>query len=255
MPACRHSRSGSVAIYSDVDVLVRDAAEHVIARARAANEARGRFAIALSGGSTPRPLYAWLATPAIASRVDWRRWHVFWGDERCVPPDDAESNYRMAREALLDRVPIPPDHVHRIAGEDEPNAAASTYERTLQAFFGGGAGPPERSFDLALLGMGDDGHTASLFPGTPPLAEQRRWVVGNRGPRGAWRVTLTPVVLNASDAIVFLVTGPSKAERLWEVFEGPPLSPPLPVQQIRPRHGALTWMIDSDAAGRLRGAS
>jgi 6-phosphogluconolactonase len=237
-----------VEIYSDVDALVRAAADRVIELARGAIAAHHQFTVALAGGSTPRPVYELLASAPFASRTDWSRWHVFWSDERCVPPDHPESNYRMARESLLDRVPIPPHHVHRIRGEDEPANAAAAYERTLRAFFGANDGPPERSFDLVLLGMGEDGHTASLFPGTPPVTEAWRWVLPNRGPSPTWRITLTPVVLNAATAVVFLVAGENKAERLRDVLDGPADSPLLPVQRVRPKQGALIWMVDAAAA-------
>jgi 6-phosphogluconolactonase len=151
-------------------------------------------------------------------------------------------------------VPIPQGHVHRIAGEDAPDAAAAAYENTLRAHLGVPGGPPEWSFDLVLLGLGDDGHTASLFPGTPPVTEDRRWVVPNHliTPHDMWRITLTPVVLNAAAAVTFLVAGASKAERLRDVLEGPARSPPLPVEHIHPTHGALTWMVDAAAAQHLR---
>ncbi len=250
----RNKHEPAIEVYADRETLVRAEAERVIALAGDAISARGRFSLALSGGSTPRPLYALLATPAFASRLDWSRVHVFWGDERCVPPDHADSNYRMAREALLDHVPIPAANVHRIAGESPPDDAAKAYEQILRAHFGRATGPPERTFDLALLGMGDDGHTASLFPGTPPVTEERRWVLANHvtAARDMWRITLTPVVLNAAAVVTFLVAGASKAERLWDVLEGPTRAAPLPVQRIHPSHGALTWMIDAAAAQRLR---
>ena len=250
------TRREPVEIYRDDAALVRAEADRVVTLVRAAILAHGRCALALSGGATPRPLYELLATPEYASAIDWMRVHVFWCDERCVPPDHPESNFRMTREALLDRVPIPWGHVHRIAGEDPPEVAARAYEDTLRAYFGAPEGPPERSFDLVLLGMGDDGHTASLFPGTPAVTEDRSWVVANHvmEPREMWRITLTPVVLNAAAVVTFLVAGAGKAERLHEVLEGPSPSPPLPVQRIHPTHGALTWMIDAAAARRLRSA-
>jgi 6-phosphogluconolactonase len=238
-------------VFADGNALARAEAERIVTLASAAIAARGRFTIALSGGSTPRTLYSLLATPPFASRIDWSRVHVFWGDERCVPPDHPESNFRMTREALLDRVPIPQANVHRIAGEDDPEAAAGAYEHALRAFFEVPEGPPERTFDLVLLGMGDDGHTASLFPGTAAVDETRRWVVPNHG-RGMWRITLTPIALDAADAITFLVAGATKADRLHDVLEEPPQSPPLPAQLIHPTHGALTWMIDAAAATKLR---
>lgn len=246
-------RARAVEVYADGDTLVRAEADRVIALSRAAIAVRGRFALALSGGETPRPLYELLAEPAYSSQIDWSRVHVFWGDERCVPPDDPESNYRMARETLLDRVPIPDANVHRIAGEDEPHEAARAYEQMLHAFFGVPEGLPDRSFDAVLLGMGEDGHTASLFPGTPPVTEERRWVMANHitEPREMWRITLTPVVLNAAGVVTFLVAGADKAPRLREAIEGD-TEPSLPVQRIRPTRGALNWMVDAAAATDLR---
>jgi 6-phosphogluconolactonase len=179
---------------------------------------------------------------------------VFWGDERCVPPEHPESNFRMASEALLEHVPVPWGQVHRITGEDDPDAAALAYEQILRAHFGVSQGPPERSFDLVLLGLGEDGHTASLFPGTSPVTEQQRWVVANRAltPGAIWRITLTPVLLNAAAEVTFLVSGAGKANRVWDVFEGPARSPPLPAQVIHPSHGVLHWLVDAEAARRLR---
>jgi 5-dehydro-2-deoxygluconokinase len=248
--AAARSETSDVEVFADGDALARAEAERIVAQAAAAIASRGRFSIALSGGSTPRALYTLLATPAFASRIDWSRVHVFWGDERCVPPDHPDSNFRMTREALLERVPIPPDNVHRIAGEETPEVAARAYEQTLRSFFGASGRKPQRTFDLVLLGMGDDGHTASLFPGTAAVDEDRRWVVPNHG-RGMWRVTLTRFVLDAADSITFLVAGAAKADRLHEVLEEPARMPPLPAQLIHPTHGALTWMVDAAAARKL----
>lgn len=239
-----------VEIFADRDALVRAEAERIVALADAAIAARGRFSLALSGGSTPRPLYALLATSPFASRIDWPRVYVFWGDERCVPPDHPDSNYGMARTALLAQVPIPATNVYRIAGEQIPEDASRAYERDLRRYFAVEAGPPERSFDLVLLGMGDDGHTASLFPGTQPVTEQRRWVMPN-AIGGHPRITLTPVVLNAAGTITFLVAGASKAGRLHEVIDGARRGPRLPVQEICPSHGALNWLVDVAAAQQL----
>jgi 6-phosphogluconolactonase len=230
-------------------------AERVVAQASQTIAHRGRFLLALSGGSTPRPLYELLASRPFATRIDWPRVHVFWGDERCVPPDHPESNYRLAREVLLDHVPLLPANVHRIRGEDEPERAADAYEELLGNFFGTRAISPTVSFDLVLLGMGADGHTASLFPGSAAVRETRRWVVASPGPQpGSWRVSLTPVLLNAAENVTFLVSGADKAERLKEVLEDGQADL-LPAQLIRPTHGALHWMIDeaAAAAARLRG--
>jgi 6-phosphogluconolactonase len=218
--------------------------------------AHGRFAVALSGGSTPRATYALLATEEFASRVDWSHVHIFWGDERCVPPDHSDSNYRMACEALLDHVPLSARNVHRIRGEMNPEEAAADYERVLRSFFarqsrGKGIGDerPVPRFDLVLLGMGEDGHTASLFPGTAVLQEGTRWVVAHCVEKlGAWRVTLTLVAINAAARVVFVVSGASKAERLQQVLAGPYPSDVLPAQLVRPGSGHLLWMVDEAAA-------
>jgi 6-phosphogluconolactonase len=242
-----------VECFSDRGEMVRVEAERVVGQALHAIAQRGRFLLALSGEATPRPLYELLASRPFATRVDWPRVHVFWGDERCVRPDQPESNYRMAREALLDHVPLPPANVHRIRGEDEPAQAAAAYEELLGAFFGSREISPKVSFDLVLLGMGADGHTASLFPGSAAVRETHRWVVASPGPQpGSWRVSLTPVLLNAAANVTFLVSGADKAERLKDVLEdGQP--DPLPAQLIRPTRGALHWMIDAAAAARLPG--
>jgi 6-phosphogluconolactonase len=246
-----------IEIFPDGNALVRAEVERVVTLASEAITARGRCLLALAGGSTPRPLYELLADAPQAARVDWSRVHLFWGDERCVPPDHPDSNYRMTRQALIDRVPIPPENVHRIRGEDDPQEAAEAYERVLRGFFGPGD-PPARSFDLALLGMGPDGHTASMFPGTAATTESRRWAmaVHVERPRDMWRVTLTTVVLNAAANVTFLVTGRDKAARLKEALrEDGGARPSLPAQLIRPRRGVLRWMVDADAGAGLQGAA
>jgi len=241
----------------DMARLCRTAAEHVAEIAAGAIGARGRFTIALAGGSTPRELYGLLATPAWAERIEWRRAHVFFGDERCVPPVDRASNYGMAREALLAHVPVPEEQVHRVRGEDDPPTAAEEYEHTLRTEFAAPTGPPRPEpgggFDLALFGMGENGHTASLFPHRPAVREAVRWVVADAVAAVArWRVTLTPVVLNASDAVLFLVAGKAKAGMLRRVLEGPRDPDALPVQAIAPRSGRIRWMVDAAAASELR---
>lgn len=241
-----------VEIFSDAGELVHAEAERIVTLAREAVRTRGRCLVALSGGSTPRPLYELLATARFATRIDWSRMHLFWGDERCVPPDHPDSNFRMTREALIDRVPLPPGNVHRIRGEDPPEQAAAAYERELHEFFGAGD-VPARTFDLVLLGMGRDGHTASIFPGTAAMTETRRWAlpVHVEKPQGMWRVTLTTVVLNAAADVTFLVAGAEKAPRLREVLQGGAKRPGLPVQLVRPARGALHWMVDAAAGAEL----
>ena len=239
--------------YPDPASLAHGAAELFIELAAEAVAARGLFTVALSGGSTPRALYQLLASPAFASRVDWSSIHVFWGDERGVPPDDPASNYRMARETLLDHVPIPAEHVHRIKGELPPEEAALAYEEKLRAFFSAhdlivGNGP---RFDFVLLGLGDNGHTASLFPGSSALHERSRWVLAQEveaTPRQ--RLTLTPLALNAAAHLAFLVEGEGKAEMVRKVLTSPPQPDTLPAQLIAPIDGTLYWLLD-EAAGKL----
>ena len=235
--------------------LIQAVAEHVIDLAYQGITENGRVAIALSGGSTPHPLYALLASEKYSQRIDWPRVHIFWGDERCVPSDSPQSNHRMAREALLDAVPIPVSNVHRIPGEEDPEKAAVAYEKELRTFFGVNAedGSPRLGFDLVLLGMGDNGHTASIFPGSPALREKQRWVMAQYVEVvSMWRITLTPVVINAAKNVLFIVFGPEKAERLHSVLEGPFQPEVLPAQIIRPARGRLLWLVDRTAAGRLR---
>jgi len=237
-------------VFPDETDLIRTEAERIVTLASDTVEARGRCLIALAGGSTPRPLYELLATAPYAAEIDWGRIHLFWGDERCVPPDHPDSNYRMTRHALIDHVPIPPENVHRIRGEDDPDEAAEGYERVLRQFFGS-EDRPARSFDLVLLGMGPDGHTASIFPGTAATTEARRWVmpIHVEKPREMWRVTLTTVVLNAAADVTFLVAGADKAVRLREVLQE---GAPVPAQLIQPISGGLHWMVDAAAGSALR---
>ena len=233
--------------YPTPERLADAVARHVVTCAAEAISATGRFTLALSGGSTPRAAYQLLATEAFARQVEWGRVQVLWGDERCVPPDDPRSNYRMSKEALLDRVPIPPPQIHRIRGEDDPEQAAEEYERTLRSLLTKG------TVDLVLLGLGDDGHTASLFPGQPAVHETARWVVAVPAPDATmWRITLTPPVLNAARNVTFVVSGANKAARLQQVLQGPFAPDTLPAQAVRPAQGRLTWMLDQAAAGRLR---
>ena len=244
-----------IRVFPDSAALAQAAAERVVSLVTDAVSARGRFSIGLSGGSTPRALYTLLASDETARRIDWGHVHVFWSDERCVAPDHSQSNYRMARETLLDQVALPKGNVHRMRGEIDPVQAADDYEQALHAFFREPVGQqhlPQPRFDLLLLGMGDDGHTASLFPGTPALREPLRWVVENRVEKlDAWRITLTPVAINAAAAVVFLVTGEDKAATLRAVLKGPRQPEKYPSQLIHPDHGDLTWMVDAAAAAQL----
>jgi 6-phosphogluconolactonase len=238
----------AVRVFPDPHALADAAARHIAESAQAAIDARGRFSIALSGGSTPRDLHARLASPPLVDQIDWSRVHVFFGDERCVPPDDEGSNFRMADETLLSKVPIPKQHIHRMRGELPPAEAAEDYARQLREFFGNE--PPR--LDLILLGMGDNGHTASLFPGLTAVHEQHRWVVAEYVEEvGMWRITLTPVVLNLAREVLFLVAGAAKAHMLRQVLEGPHQPDERPAQIVRPVPGDVIWLVDAAAAAEL----
>ncbi len=256
-PGEPHRESHHVVVLGDRESLMQAAAERIAGIAEHAIASRGRFTWALSGGSTPGRLYALLAHHRFATRIDWRRVHFFWGDERCVPPDHAESNYRMARHALLDTVKPPPENVHRMRGEEDPHRAAASYEQLLREVLGARDDGSPAQFDLVLLGMGADGHTASLFPGTAALSEKTRWVVANQVRESApWRLTLTPVIINAAARIVFLVAGAGKADRLARVLRGSPAdAEALPAQLIHATRGEVLWLVDADAAARLERAS
>jgi 6-phosphogluconolactonase len=239
-------------VYPDNRSFVDGSADFIAGLAVASIAARDRFTIALSGGGTPRPIYARLALADHADRIDWTKVHVFCSDERCVPPDDPQSNYRMAREALLDHVPLPPANIHRIRGEDDPGQAALAYEQDLKRVFRTSSAP---AIDLVCLGIGDNGHTASLFPGTAALREHVRWVVPQYVEvMLSWRVTFTTVLINAACHVAFLVEGAGKSEMLWRVLEGPYQPDVLPAQLIQPAGGELHWLVDAAAAAKVRPA-
>jgi 6-phosphogluconolactonase len=208
-----------------------------------------RFSLALAGGNTPRRVYELLATERFKHRVEWVKVDLFFGDERCVPSNHPESNYAMVYETLISQVPIPAKNVHRIIGEGRPEESARVYENQLRTFFAGMSWP---RFDLVLLGMGVDGHTASLFPGSEALSENAKWVVATQ-PQGAEhdRITLTVPVFNHAAQVMFLVTGAGKAERLAQVLKAEPGRQPLPAQAIQPLDGSVEWLVDSAAASLL----
>jgi len=240
--------------FGDLDALSRAAADDLIELARAAVAERSTCSIALSGGSTPQRLFRLLAQRG-RDAVPWDHVELWWGDERPVAPDHADSNYRMAREALIEPLGLAASRVHRITSElADLDAAARAYERDLSAALGS---PPV--FDLVLLGMGPDGHTASLFPGSPALDETRRWVVANpvTSPLvhgSSTRITLTAPVINAARHVRFLIGGADKAAALAQVLEGPRDPARYPSQLIAPAHGDLAWLVDTAAAANLRGA-
>jgi 6-phosphogluconolactonase len=239
-----------VRIFADPPELMRATADEIAQAARRAVDERGRFSWALAGGSTPRDLYRLLAGVPYRERLPWNAIHFFWGDERHVPPDHPDSNFRMAREALLDAVPVPADNIHRVPAEDpDAQRAAAEYESTLRAFFNLEAGEWPR-FDLILLGLGKDGHTASLFPGGDAVHERERlvvapWVEAQK----TFRITLTPPVLNHARRAMFLVSGDEKAEALHAVLEGAREPERYPAQIVE---GDRLWMVDRSAARRLK---
>jgi 6-phosphogluconolactonase len=234
-------------VYETPEELAEAAAREFVARAEGAINALGRFAVVLAGGSTPKATYQALARD-YADKLDWGRVHVFFGDERTVPPDHEDSNYRMAHEALLSRVPV--GGVHRMRGELPPAEAAAAYEEELRKFFGPEGVP---AFDLILLGIGEDGHTASLFPETSALDVTDRWAVANPVLKlETTRLTLTVPVINAAMAVAFLVAGEGKAKALKEILEGDADPRGYPAKFIRPEGGDLTWMVDKAAASLLK---
>lgn len=247
-----------VQIFKDISELSLAAAEIFVETSSQAIAQRGQFLISLSGGGTPNHLYQLLASEPYHDRVDWTKVHVFWGDERCVPTDDPGSNYFQARQALLDHVKIPAGNIHRVVSDPstssgrrlEPASAALDYAQTLKDF----SAPPLEwpRFDLVLLGMGDDGHTASLFPGSPvEVSSPTIAVTANYQDRPANRVSLTPMVFNSARKVIFLVTGLGKAVTLTQVLSDISIMDLLPAQRIQPSDGELLWLVDEAAASKL----
>jgi len=242
----------NIQILKDLDEISQRAADLFVETAAQAIAQRGRFLAALSGGNTPLGLFRLLAAPPYRDQVDWTRTHLFWGDERCVPPDDPGSSYGEAKKVLLDNIPIPAENVHRIVSDDEPAAAATDYARVLKVFSIKDDAAPSLDwprFDLVLLGMGDDAHTASLFPGSPvDVSTPTLAVTAQYQDRPAQRITLTPLVINAARRIVFLVSGASKAEPLVKVLFGDYHPENLPAQWIKPADGEVIWLVDAPPA-------
>lgn len=243
----------NVRIHPTLPALHRAAADLIEATLQSALTERGRGLVALAGGHTPRAVYATIAEDQANGRaaMSWDRIHVFFGDERAVPPDDPASNYRMAKESLLAHLPLPAANVHQIPGELGAEAAAIAYAKNLQTFFD----LPDQTwpqFDLVLLGLGDDGHTASLFPGTAPLEEEQQWVCANQSPvPPTARVTLTFPILNAARRVVFLVAGEAKAKILRQALAPQPGEPRLPAARVAPASGEAIWLVDAAAASLL----
>ena len=238
-----------ISIFKDLEELSRAAANIFVEQASQSIAERNRFLVSLNGGSTPTRLFQLLATD-YREKVDWNKVHVFWGDERCVPPDDSGSSYGQARDILLSHVLIPNSNIHRIQGEFGPAEASKDYSLTLKGF----ATPPLEwpRFDLVYLGMGEDGHTASLFPGSPvDVIERTMPVTVHYQDRPANRVTLTPIVFNEARMIVFMATGEKKALTLAEVLSERYNPALYPAQRIDPESGRLIWLVDESAASKL----
>lgn len=233
----------SIRVVADVDAIAAAAAKTIISIA----DERGDFSIALSGGGTPKTLYQLLATEAYSKRIRWKDWRVYFGDERCVPPGHPDSNYRIACEALLDHVPIPQRQVFRIKGEEGPEHAAKDYGKLLKRDFGDGG------LDVVLLGMGADGHTASLFPHTAALEEREHRCVANYLEKlKSWRITMSAPFINRARQIIVMVSGSAKARRIEQVLQGPIDANTLPIQMINPVGGQMLWLMDVAAAGMNR---
>jgi len=242
-----------VRVFSDAKSLSRGAADEFVRAARAAIDSRGQFTVALSGGSTPKAMFSLLSEDhrSAAAPLAWERIHVFFGDERHVPPDHPESNFRMASESLLDHVPIPPGNVHRILGELDAATAAARNEAELRSVFQTTPGATPK-FDLVLLGMGTDGHTASLFPDSAALGETTALVTANWVEKfKSHRITFTFALPNKASEVLFLTDGNDKAEMLRNILRGDPSGQTYPAQNVRPHDGRLIWMVDEAAARAL----
>lgn len=243
------SETFTVHILETPEAFNQFAAQLLTTLAQQAVAEHGRFSIALSGGGTPAGVYKLWGERPFRDQMPWQHTHLFWGDERLVPPDDPGSNYRQVNDLLLQNVPIPPENVHRAKGEWKMETAIADYATQLQPFAPAGQPPV---LDVVLLGMGSDGHTASLFPGSP--VQPPEWVIGvtaNYDGRPAQRISLTPTVINQARHVIFLATGSSKAATLQKVLYGPRQPEQLPAQRIQPAHGTLTWVLDTAVAQNL----
>lgn len=242
----------AVRIYPTSAGAIQGAAERITLASEQAFSTRGRFTLALSGGRTPHALYDLLASPEFARRIDWATTYIFWSDERCVPPESRDSNYHLAIETLLNRVSLPHGNIFRIRGELPPAEAADHYEQVLRDFFLTRLKLTEPRFDVMLLGMGADGHTASLFPGAPALREQNRWVVPSRASSAPIdRVSFTFPALNAAAHTLFLVSGEEKAGAVARALDENTDVNTTPAAGVQLRRGELRWLIDVPAASQL----
>lgn len=240
-------KRGEIRIYPDAEAVATALADLIIDVGQTALADRGSFRVALSGGNTPRRAYELLGQEPRNAALPWKDVFIYFGDERCVPPDDEQSNFRMASKAFLDKIAIPHANVHRIRGEADPGVAANNYASIIRTDL---ADPPR--FDLVLLGLGPDGHTASLFPGSPPDLHDSvlvRAVFAES--QDMWRVTMTPKLINLGRTVAFAVEGSEKAEVLCQVLEGPLDPTKYPAQIVNPSSGRLVWLVDELAAGML----
>jgi 6-phosphogluconolactonase len=240
-------------VYKDAGTLSRELAEWITSLIEEKLQIQPRFCLALSGGSTPKRLHELLASPPYRERIDWKKIHIFFGDERGVPLEDERNNARMAFDTLLDKVDIPKNQIHIMQTGLGPEKAAAEYEKLLQQYFGGNEQSlPRSTFDLILLGMGDDGHTLSLFPGTPVIHEEKKWVVAYfLSAQDMYRITITKNIANRAQYIVFMVSGSGKANALHEVLEGQYNPDLYPAQVIEPVQGELHFFLDEAAAAKL----
>ncbi|HEV3250499.1 MAG TPA: 6-phosphogluconolactonase [Puia sp.] len=239
-------------IYKDNDVLSRAAAEWITSYIGETLQGQDRFTWVLSGGNTPRGLYELLAAPPYLEKIQWNKIHVFWGDERVVPFDDPRNNAKMAYDILLNHVPVPSSQIHIMRTDITPEKSASDYDQILHQYFRNAEGSSSASFDLVLLGMGEDGHTLSLFPGTEVVHESQAWVKAfYLQSQEMHRITLTKTIVNRSRAVAFLTTGSNKSKALRQVLEGPSDPDLYPSQVIQPQTGHLYWFVDEAAAAGL----
>jgi 6-phosphogluconolactonase len=237
-----------IKISSDKNKLILESAAYIADLIEKSIKEKDRCTFVLSGGSTPKDLYETLASEKYRAVIDWSKVHVFWGDERCVPPDHPDSNYRMAKEALIDHVDIPQENVYRIPAEKEPVEAAREYEETIKKIVGGSTQFPV--FDIILLGIGEDGHTASLFPGTMALEEKKRWVTEVFVPKfDAYRISLTLPVINNGKNIIFLVAGEAKSDVVNQVYNR--IDTTSPSAQVDPINGNLVYLLDKSASAKV----
>ena len=244
-------REAQVRVFADLEELSRAAAEEFMVLAQAAVAANGRFLVALSGGGTPRRLFSLLGQAPFAGNIPWAQMHALWGDERLVPPDEEGSNYKQATDHLLKNVPIPAPQIHRVKGELEAAAAVADYKRQLQSLAEPGRAWPR--LDLAIMGLGSDGHTASLFPGPispEELSQPVMAVTAEYDGRPAQRISLTPLVFNDARHVLFLVSGAEKAEAFTAVLNQAGSPEQWPAQRIQPHSGRVLWFVDEAAAGR-----